>query len=374
MDIYKELGVKTLINCAGTYTIIGGSKMSENTLEAMNQAARYHVVIKDLQQKIYVELAKMTHNEAARVTAGAMAGVYITIATCISKKFNKPLRYISKEDISKCEVIIHRAHRNPYDRGLETLGVKLVELGYPNNINPVTEEEFGYAFSEHTVAVLYLPSCNGGWVPPGALDLGSVIKISQKHDVPVVVDAAAQLPPKSNFWNFTEAGASAVCFSGGKDIRGPQTTGLVLGKKSLLDYFDANNFPVYGIGRMYKVGREELAGIYCAVKEYMEKDEDAFRERCEKVVRTYIASFSKKMAFSFERSWPNEAGQSIARLKMIINKEGVTPEMIKNDLSSCERSIFTMVENGSLYINPQMMSDEETDYVKDQLLLIVKKY
>ena len=222
MDIYGELGVKKLINSAGTYTIIGGSRISEQSLLAMKQAANAHVEIRAMQAAVHREIAKLTRNEAAVVTAGAIAGVYLTMAACVSRKYGRALRYISKRDIAESEVIMFRAHRNPYDRGLEFLGVHIVELGYPNNIDIVTEEEFEHAFTDKTVGVLYLPSTVGGWVPPGALEISKTIEICKRHNVPLVVDAAAQLPPKSNLWHFTEElGASAVVFSGGKYIRGP---------------------------------------------------------------------------------------------------------------------------------------------------------
>ena len=372
MDIYDKLGIKKLIDCAGTYTIIGGSRMSENTLRAMAEAAANHVMIRDLQKAIYPRIAELTHNEDAKVTAGAMAGVCLTIATCISKHFNRPFRYIKKEDIQRSEVIIHRAFRNPYDRGLDLLGVKLVEIGYPNNIDIVSEREFDYAFSENTVAVLYMPSCDGGWVPPGALGYDKIIEISRKHNVPVIVDAAAQLPPKSNLWTFTESGASAIVFSGGKDIRGPQTTGLVLGKKSLLDYFDDNNFPVYGIGRIFKVGREELVGIYTALQEYMEKDEKGFQERCEVVVKELEGIFDEDDFIHLVRAWPNEAGQPLARARIVSSHPEYKPEDLHDFLMHQNPGIFTIIENGYIYINPQMITDQEVVYVKQKLLEYVK--
>lgn len=363
MDIYKELNVKKIINCAGTYTVIGGSRMSESTLEAMNSAAKSHVFLKDMEKSVYSKIAKLTNNEASVVTAGAMAGIYLTIASCISLKKNKPLRYISKEEIQESEVIMFKAHRNSYDRGLEILGVKVVEVGYPNNIDMISKEGFDYAFTDKTVAVLYLPSCEGGWVPPGALNFEDSLEITKKYNVPLIVDAAAQLPPKSNFWTFTQSGASAVIFSGGKDIKGPQTTGLVLGKSNLLTWVDINNFPNYGIGRMQKVGREELAGIYKALKEYIEMDESKRFQDCEDIVKLFIDAFDEKDNLYFERSWPNEAGQPISRAKLYLNIDIISADNIVSNLLDRKPSIFTAIENGFIYINPMTITKEEAEYV-----------
>ncbi|MDD3347717.1 Rid family hydrolase [Oscillibacter sp.] len=257
-----------------------------------------------------------------------------------------------------------RAHRNPYDRGLDLLGVKIVELGYPNNIDVVTEEGLENAITDKTVGLLYLPSTNGGWVPPGALELDKTIAICKKHDIPVVVDAAAQLPPKSNLWHFTtEMGASAVTFSGGKDIKGPQTTGLVLGKKDLLSWVNQNNFPNYGIGRMNKVGREELAGIYVALKQYVEHDEAQRLADAEEMVASFVDAFDTSDAFHFERTFPNEAGQPLPRAKLIITKAGLAPEEIRERLLNLPAPIFSMVENGHLYVNPYTIHAQEAAYI-----------
>lgn len=363
MDVYDELGVKKIINCAGTYTIIGGSRMSKATLEAMNEAAHSHVVIQEMQQAVYGRIAALTKNEAACVTPGAMAGLYLTMASCVSMKYQKAFKFISKQDVANAEIIMFRAHRNPYDRGLEVLGVKLVELGYPNNISIVTEEELENAITDRTAAILYLPSCDGGWVPPGALNFEATVKLAKQYRVPLVVDAAAQLPPKSNFWTFTQAGASAIVFSGGKDLKGPQTTGLVLGRMELLQWVHANSFPNYGIGRLHKVGREELAGIYLAVKQYIEADEDERREACERVVSRYAESFTQKDGLHFERAWPNEAGQPIARAKLIITSPALTVEGIEAELAQNNPSIYVRIENGCIYINPMTITLDEAELV-----------
>lgn len=371
MSIYEELGVRRLVNCAGTYTIIGGSKMSAGSLTAMAQAAEHHVRISELQKKVHARIAQLTQNEAAIVTAGAIVGIYLSAASCLSLKYQKAFKLLRKEEIAQAEIIMFRAHRNAYDRGIALTGAKLVEVGYPNNINMIDEEEFENAFTEHTAGVIYLPSTDGGWVPPGALEIEKTIAICKKHNVPIIIDAAAQLPPKSNLWNFTKnMGATAVVFSGGKYLRGPQTTGLVLGEQRLIRWMWKNSFPNYDIGRMHKVGREELAGIYNAVKEYVALDEKAADQAAEEMVAMLVNRFHETDRFHFTRAYPNEAGQPMARAKMHLTDGRLTAAELQRRLEDQPRPIFTMVENGAIYINPMMMTPEEAEYVADVLAQI----
>ena len=368
MNIYDELGVKKLINCAGTYTIVGGSRMSQNSLKAICEAAGSHVLIKDMQKAVNAKIAELTGNEACCVTAGAMVGVYLSMAGCVSLKFGKAIRYISPEDLARTEILMFRAHRNPYDRGLSLLGVKLVEVGYANNIDMIDEYGFENAINENTAGVLYLPSTDGGWVPPGALSFEKTIEICARYNVPIVVDAAAQLPPKSNLWRFTQKGAAAVLFSGGKYLCGPQTAGLCLGKKYLLDWVDVNNFPNYGIGRIHKVGREELAGMYVAVKEYINRNESLELETAEHIVSRFTEAFSENDLFEFQRAFPNEAGQPMARAKLIIHDGRLSAEGIRDWLLAQDRAIFSMVENGYLYVNPMTLTEEEAEYILSRFI------
>ncbi len=374
MGIYEELGLKKLINCAGTYTIVGGSKMSSESLDSMVQAAQSHVEIREMQKAVHKKIAEFTNNEDAVVTAGAIVGIYLTMAACISKKYGKPIKYIDKKTITESEIIMFRAHRNAYDRGIELLGASLVELGYPNNINMVTKEDLENAITDKTVGLLYLPSTDGGWVPPGALEINKTIAVCNKKNIPIIVDAAAQLPPKSNLWNFTKnMGANAVLFSGGKGLKGPQTTGLVLGESSLLYWVNENNFPNYEIGRMHKVGREELAGVYTAVKQYIEQDEESVNENAEAIVKQYENAFNENDPFHFERAFPNEAGQPMARAKLIITDDSITAEMIHETLLNNEQAIFTMIENGYIYINPMTINNDEANYVLEVFKHICRK-
>lgn len=367
MDIYDELGVTKLINCAGTYTIIGGSKMSDNSLKALVEASHSHVEIENLLQAVNTRLATLTKNEQACITAGGMAAIGLTVASALSLKHNRAFHFIPAETVAKTEVIMFRAHRNPYDYAIERLGVKLVEVGYPNNNHIATKEDLEMAITENTAAIFFLFSEPGGWLASGALDLEATLEVAEEYKIPVIIDAAAQLPPKSNLWKFTKMGASAAIFSGGKDLKGPQTTGLVVGKSNLLTWLDRNNFPFYGSGRIHKVGREEITALYVAIKEFVEHDEEKRRAFCEEVVSTLVNTFAKNNTIQFTRVFPNEAGQPIPRARINIIDPEITTETLRQMLLACERAIYTKDYNGFLYINPVTISAEEFNYVLQEL-------
>lgn len=360
-DIYRELGVKTVINAAGTYTMVGGSRMSEATLEAMASAARNHVVIKELQEKIHERLAVITRNEAAFVTNGAAAALHIAGATAIARKYGRPFQTLSPEQIEKSEIIVHRAHRNPYDWSLRLLNCSLVEIGFPNMILPTVKEDLEYAITEDTAAVFYFFMPPGGWTAKGALSLEETIEVASSRGVPVIVDAAAQVPPAENLWRLTGLGAEACIFSGGKDLRGPQASGLMVGKKDFFSWVGKTGFPVYGVGRMFKVGREEMVGLLAAVEQYVSMDGEGRREWAERRVAEAIRAFEGDRMVSAERVYPNEAGQPFPQMAFRFALPGCSGEVLRL-LMEGDPSIFTMAADGeAVFANPMTMRDDEID-------------
>ncbi|WP_198470541.1 hypothetical protein [Acetomicrobium sp. S15 = DSM 107314] len=368
-NIYEKLGVKRLINAAGTYTMVGGSRMSERTLEAMRSAAGSFVDIRELQRAVHKRLAELTKNEAACVTTGAAAGIYVTIASCVAEKLDKPFAHLSKDEVEKCEVIIYRAHRNPYDWAVRQLGVKLVEVGYPNEIQPAAAKDLEHAIGEHSAAIFYVAQNRGGWTAPGALDLESVISVAKGANLPVIVDAAAQLPPVENLWNFTDMGAAAAIFSGGKDLRGPQASGLVVGKRFLIERIVETNFPNYGIGRMLKIGREELVGLLVAVEEYVSMGNSRKREWCEGQVKRISDVLAGFCGISVERSFPNEAGQPIPRALVRFSSTIDEPaKRVLEELMRGDPGIFVMAaSDDAIFINPMTLEEGEVEVVIKRL-------
>lgn len=374
MNIYEELGLTPIINAAGTYTSIGGSKISETTANIMIEASKSFIDIRNLQDVINNKLALLTNNEAAAICNGVASGLYICCATCISILYNKHYNYLSKREVEKTEFIVFRAHRNPYDWGLKLLNVNIVELGFPNIIMPVSEEELENSINDNTAGIFFAYSGDNGWIADGGLSLDNTVKIAKKYNIPVVVDAAAQLPPKENLWKLTkDIGATVALFSGGKDLHGPQSSGLIVGEKKFIDWFVKLNFPNYGPGRMFKTGREEILGLYNAVKEYIESDEQERLEWCEGIVQKLVDFSKSSSIFSIERSFPNEAGQPIARALILLKKNIISLENIVSKLLSMKPSVFTTLERGKLFISPTSLYEGEVEIIISHLIEIEKE-
>lgn len=369
-DIYESLKVKKIINAAGTYTVLGGSRMSKQTLNDMQNAAGSFVQIRDLQQKINLEIARMTNNEAAYVTNGAACGLYLATCAAIQKHYgNSRHFYLTKAQIQRCNVVTFKAHRNPYDFTIHQAGADYKEIGYPNFILPATDEDFEEAIDENTAAIYYVSAV---WTPEGDLPLENVIRIAHRHNIPVIVDAAAQLPPLDNLWKFTKMGADAVLFSGGKDIKGPQSSGLMVGKKEFIDIVASLGFPVYGAGRMLKVGREEMVGLYSALKQYMEMDHEKRAQWCEDEVQKLIHGLKDSPVFCAQRSFPNEAGQPIARALVTVHSSEITASAVKDKLMDGDPGIFVMTEGeNGFYVNPMTLYPGEVEVILSRLKEII---
>ncbi len=363
-----------MINAAGTYTMVGGSRMSEQTLADMAEAARSHVDIKDLQQKVNQRLAELTQNEAAAVCNGAASGLYVAAATCVEQKTKRPFNSLSIQEISEYEIIMFAAHRNPYDWSIRQLGVKLTEVGYPNTMHVATADDLRDAINEKTVGIFFMLTSRGGWIAEGGLDFETTLMVAKEKGIPVIVDAAAQVPPVENLWKITQKGATAVLFSGGKDLRGPQSSGLIVGKKEFLSLFTEINFFNYGIGRMLKTGREEIVGLFSAVEQYVNMDHEKRNLWVEKQINKLISFSNRSKLFKIVRTFPNEAGQPMARAEILLKTSDLTLKQISKALKDGSPSIFTIVDRGHLFINPMTLFKGEMELIIDQLRVIEINY
>jgi L-seryl-tRNA(Ser) seleniumtransferase len=265
-DVYRRLGVRPVINAVGTLTTLGGTLMPDEVIRAMEEASRDFVPIHELQAAVGRRLAELTGAEAAFVTAGASAA--LCLATCAVTAGNDPARMDRLPDLTgmKNEIVIQRAHRNPFDHAFRMVGVKLVEIEH--------DAEFRAAVSSNTAAVAFVQS---HLTLGHKIELPRMIELAHAAGLPLIMDAAAELPPAENLRKFTQMGADLVAFSGGKNLRGPQCSGLLLGRKGLVAAAYANSSPNNRFGRVAKVGKEEIVGLLTAVEVFLARDHEAER-------------------------------------------------------------------------------------------------
>jgi L-seryl-tRNA(Ser) seleniumtransferase len=275
-DYYRKLGVTPFINAAGTYTMLSASTMPDEVQAAVTRAAQQPVHLNELLDAAGEYLAKRLRCEAALVTAGAASALTLGTAACVTVGNRQAIVSIPT-DLSglKNEVLVQKAHRYEYDHAVRNCGVRFVEVE--------TLEEYGRAFNERTVMAHFFNAAEGG-----AISREDWVRVAHEHGVPCFNDAAADVPPISNLWNYTQMGFDLVTFSGGKGLRGPQCTGLLLGRKQLIDAAKLNNSPnSNSVGRGMKVAKEEIVGLVAAVDWFLGQDDAAreaeFRRRAERI-------------------------------------------------------------------------------------------
>ena len=365
-SIYEHLGISPIINAAGGYTALGGSRMLESTLQRMNEAARNYSDLRELQAEVHRRLAEITRNEAAFVSNGADTGLYLCAAAAVERKAGRPIRYMNLDEIRSYEVVVFAAHHNPYDFVLQQLGVQTRIIGYSNFIEPLTAETLQHSITDRTVAVFFFLA-EGGWGAPGGLPFQTTLDVTRACGLPLVIDCAAQLPPKENLWKFTQAGAAAAVFSGGKDIRGPQASGLIVGSQPFLEIVTRIGFPNYGYGRMMKTGREEIVGLYWALREYLQSDEPARLAWAEDAVADICRSLQGSRLFEAQRVPRNEAGQPIVRARLRL-AGGISEQQVLSHLRAQTPSVVCASESaGEVMVTPMTLEPDEVSIVIEAL-------
>lgn len=370
MTVYDRLGVRRVINAEATLTKLGGSRMSSEVLAAMADAARSFVALDELQRSVGARLAELTRNEAAYVSCGAAAGIALAVAACMAEDDPAAIRQLPDTTGLKNEVIVHRTQRNGYDHAVRQTGATLVEIGMSTGTQAW---ELEAAIGPRTAAIIWFQFVGTGHCD---LPLATVLKIAAARNIPVLVDAAAQLPPVENLWRYTEAGAALAIFSGGKDLCGPQSSGLVVGQKRLIDWMRVNGNPNPSLGRSMKVGKEEMVGLLVAVERYLAMDHQARAERDERVVASWIAAMSQLPGLRLERSFPNEAGQPLPRLKCTIAPKvaGIDRDTLVARLwDSDPRIAVGRGGDDAILLNPMTLSDDDTGLVLQALVAVLSE-
>lgn len=354
--IYDHLGVRTIINASGATTAVSGTLISPEVAAAMVEAARAFVVLDELNAKVGEKIALATGAEAGYVTAGSAAAMALAAAACIAGSDPARIRQLPNSDGMPNEIIIHRAHRIGYDQMFRAGGGKLIEIGIP----ALTERwELEAAFSDRTAAVAYVDSPSTG---SNALDIHTVVEIAHRHGIPVIVDAASTLPPVGHLTRWIRWGADLVIYSGGKGIRGPQDSGILAGRKDLIEAAVLNGNPHRGIGRGMKVSKEAMVGLAVALDQFMSRDHDLDFAEHLKQAEAILAGFQGRHDLRCELIADQEAHP--APIVFVYPQDGTwSPYAVQHELQMGSPGIYAKVEHGALSINTHCLQQGEPEQI-----------
>jgi len=261
-DLFSELGLRSFINAAGNYTFLTGSLMTEEVMESINAASKKYVQLDEVQDKVGTKIAELCHAEAATVTAGCWSALVLGMAGVLTGMDTKKVAQLPFLEGTgmKSEVLLQKTHSVGYDHALTNAGAKLITIE--------TVEELEKAINEKTAMLWFL----NREAPKGKIQHEEWVRIAKQHNIPSMIDIAADVPPVENLWKFNDMGFDLVVISGGKAMCGPQSAGILMGKKTLIDAAKLSASPRSGIARGHKVNKEEIIGMYVALDNYIKRD------------------------------------------------------------------------------------------------------
>jgi L-seryl-tRNA(Ser) seleniumtransferase len=361
-DYFRELGVRPFINAAGTYTAMTASLMPPEVMAAINYASTQYVMLDELHDRVGQRIATLVRSEAAMVTSGAASALTLGTAGVLTGTDRR--RMVDLPDLSgmKSEVIIQKSHRFGYEHAVRNCGVRLVEVE--------TREDLERAINEKTAMMLFYNNNNRA----GRIQDEEFAQLGKKHAIPTFNDAAADVPPVDNFWKYTGMGFDLVAFSGGKGIRGPQSAGLLLGRKGLIEAARLNAPPNGNtVGRGMKVNKEEMLGMLVALELFLAKDharENREFERRAEVIRSSATAVSGVKAEVFVPEIANHVPH--VRISWDGADEGTATAAV-NAMRDGEPSIAIRSEGNGLVVGVWMMQPGEEKIVARRLRRVLEK-
>jgi D-glucosaminate-6-phosphate ammonia-lyase len=369
-DLYASIGVRPIVNCKGTFTIVSGSQSLPEVKRAMDEASRYYVHLDELMDGVGRRLAELTGAEWGIVTAGCAAALTHATAACIAGADPEKMQRLPNLAGLKNEVIMPRYSRNVYDHAVRMLGVRTVEVSTP--------AELDAAINPKTAMIMIL----AGPGETGPLGTEPVAAVAKARGVPLIVDAAAE---RLTFPNIhLQRGATMVAYSGGKCLRGPQCAGVLLGRKDLLQAAWLNSAPHHAFGRSLKVGKEEIMGMLAAVEMWKKRDHEAEWKQWESWLAHIAARVAQVSGVTTEVLLPQGLSNNAPRLRINWDggKLGITgqeveklvyttePRMVLSDSNGTRR---TGAENSWVTIMPYMMMPGDEKVAAERLYAVLSK-
>jgi D-glucosaminate-6-phosphate ammonia-lyase len=369
-NIYESIGVRPIINCKGTFTIISGSQSLPEVKKAMEEASRHYVQMDELMEAVGQRLAEITKAEWGIVTAGCSAAITNATAACIAGSNPERMQRLPNLQGLKNEIIMAKYSRNVYDHAARMLGMTIVEVN--------SAEGLERAFNARTAMVLIFSS------PPaekGPLSIENTCRVARSKGVPVLIDAAAEVLTIPN--HHLRRGATMVAYSGGKCLRGPQCAGLLLGQKDYVRAAWSNSAPHHAFGRSLKVAKEEIMGMLAAVEVWAKRDQDAEWKTWESWLAYISDRVTKVPGVSTEYVQPIDLSNHAPQLRVMWDAAllKVTGTEIMNTLADGNPRILLAGAKGSrpdqmassVTIMPYMMQPEDHKIVAEALYQLLSK-
>ena len=346
-EVYRKLGVKPVINAQSWVTVLGGSIMRKEVLEAMNDASKVFIDMIELNKSAGKFIAKICNSEAGLVTNGCASAQVLMSAACMTGEDDDKVEKLPNTKGMKNEVIIFKGQRNRYDKAFETSGAIIKEFGTEED---ATEEDLISVISNKTCAIAYVIM---PFYKPG-IGLKKTIEIAHKNSIPVILDAAAEIPPRSNLHRFINMGVDMVAFSGGKGIGGPQSSGILAGREDLINSAFKNSLNLHSniacVGRPMKVSKENIIGLVTALELYLDSNEeeeyDSWKEKSE-----YIKNQLKdipNLDVKIENT-PTDRQGTQPILYFHKDWKGKSPEKIKEEMINGDPPIYLGVGGSNLH-------------------------
>ena len=356
-DYFRELGVRPFINAAGTYTAMTSSLMPSEVMEAILYASDHYVMLDELHDRVGERIAALVRSEAAMVTSGAASALTLGTAAVLTGTDRQKIGALPNLTGMKNEVITQKSHRFGYDHAVRNCGVRLVEVE--------TREELERAIGDETAMMLFYNANNN----VGQIKDEEFAQIGKRRGIPTLNDAAADVPPVDNLWKYTRMGFDLVAFSGGKGIRGPQSAGLLLGRKDLITAARLNGPPNSDtIGRGMKVNKEEMLGMLVALELYVKRNHEQERREFDRRAETIQKSVTGLPGLNAEIFVPEIANHvPHIRISWDAAATKMTAAEAVRSLRGGEPSIVTRAEGNTLVIGVWMMRPGEERVVARRL-------
>ena len=346
-EVYRKLGVKPVINAQSWVTVLGGSIMRKEVLEAMNDASKVFVDMIELNKSAGKFIAKICNSEAGLVTNGCASAQVLMSAACMTGEDDYKVEKLPNTGGMKNEIIIFKGQRNRYDKAFETSGAIIKEFGTEEG---ATEEDLISMISNKTCAIAYVIM---PFYKPG-IGLEKTIEIAHKNSIPVILDAAAEIPPRSNLHRFINMGVDMVAFSGGKGIGGPQSSGILAGREDLINSAFKNSLNLHSniacVGRPMKVSKENIIGLVTALELNLDSNEEeeyqSWKEKSE-----YIKNQLKDIPYldiKIENT-PTDRQGTQPVLYFHNDWKGKSPEKIREEMINGDPPIYLGVGGSNLY-------------------------